>query len=151
MVPKETDELRDITLPIIERSFSINAFGPVLLTQALLSNILAAPAPRHIAIVSSRVGSIADNRSGGYLSYRASKTAANSFFKTISLEMQKHNVVVSMLHPGFTNTSLDPDIGSMPGVVEPEEAASKLWTVLRSKGMADTGKFWHREGMELPW
>lgn len=151
MPPKEKDILADISLKVMNMTFAINAFGPVLLTQALLPNVLAASSPRHIAVVSSRVGSIADNTSGGYLAYRASKTAANSFFKTIAIDLADKDVVVSMLHPGFTKTNLDPDIHKIPDSVEPEESATKLWKLLQGKTMQNTGKFWHREGMELPW
>ena len=116
-----------------------------------MDNILAAPAPRRIAVTSSRVGSMADNSSGGYYAYRASKTAVNSFFKNLAVELKDKDVVVSMLHPGFTKTNLDPNIWKIPEAVEPEEAASKLWKVVKSTGLEDTGKFWHREGQELPW
>ena len=146
-----TDALRTVTLQTLQSTFAINTFGPLLLTQALLDNILAAPAPRHVAVVSSRVGSMADNSSGGMYAYRASKTAVNSFFKNLAVELKDRDVVVSMLHPGFTKTNLDPDISKVPEAVEPEEAASKLWKVVQSKGLEDTGKFWHREGQELPW
>ena len=152
MVPKENDNLTSLTYSMLTTSFTINAYGPVLLTQALLPNILAAPPnSRTIAVMSSRVGSIADNTSGGYLSYRASKTAVNSFFKTIALDLREKGVVVSMLHPGFTNTNLDPDIGKIKGVVEPAEAAGKLWALLKTIDMERTGRFWHREGNELLW
>lgn len=151
MPPKESDTLTGLTLPVMENTFAINTFGPVMLTQALLPNVLAAPSPRRIAVVSSRVGSIGDNSTGGYLAYRASKTAVNSFFKSIALDLKEKDVVVSMLHPGFTKTNLDPDIWKIKDAVEPEEAAGKLWKVLQGKQLEDTGKFWHREGMELPW
>lgn len=151
MPDKNYGTLEHVNLQTMERTFAINAYGPLLLTQALLPNVLAAPGPRHIMVISSRVGSIADNSSGGYMTYRASKTALNSFFKTIAIELKDKDVVVSMLHPGFTRTNLDPDIEKMPGVFEPEEAASKLWKLLQSKRIQDTGKFWHREGMDLPW
>ena len=151
MPPKESDTYDKVTMQIINQAFAVNAFGPVMLTQALLPNILKAKAPRTLAVVSSRVGSIADNTSGGYYAYRASKTAVNSFFKTLAVELKGKEVVVSMLHPGFTNTNLDPDIGKMPGVVEPGEAAGKLWKIVKAKKLDDTGKFWHREGQELPW
>lgn len=146
-----TDELRTFNKSVLLTAFNINTFGPILLTQALLDNVLAAPEPRHIAVVSSRVGSLADNTSGGLYAYRASKTAVNSLFKNLAIELKDQNVVVSMLHPGFTKTNLDPDIWKIPEAVEPEEAASKLWHVVSSKNISDTGKFWHREGMELPW
>jgi NAD(P)-dependent dehydrogenase (short-subunit alcohol dehydrogenase family) len=103
------DDLETLDHATMLRSFSINAFGPFFLTQALLPNILAAPAPRRLCVISSRVGSITDNGSGRYFSYRASKTAVNSFFKNFSVELKDKEVIVSMLHPGFTKSNLDPD------------------------------------------
>ncbi|EME89631.1 uncharacterized protein MYCFIDRAFT_63608 [Pseudocercospora fijiensis CIRAD86] len=126
-------------------------YGPFLLTQALLPNILAAPEPRRLSVVSSRVGSIVDNTSGGYYAYRASKTAVNSFFKPLSVGLKDKGVIVTVLHPGFTKTNLEPDIWKMPGVVEPEVAAGGLWKMVLEKGIEETGKFWHRDNFELPW
>lgn len=151
MPNKHYDTLNGLTLEVANHAFSINTFGPFFLTQALLPNVLAAAEPKHIAVMSSRVGSIGDNSSGGSYAYRASKTAVNSLFKNMSVELKEKNVVVSMLHPGFTKTGLDPDVWKMKEAVEADEAASKLWEVLKSKSVEDTGKFWHREGMELPW
>ena len=147
------DDLATLNLPTMSRCFAVNTFGPFFLTQALLPNIMAAPAPRRICVTSSRVGSITDNGSGRYYSYRASKTAVNSLFKNFAVELKDKDVIVSMLHPGYTKTNLDPDdnIKNIPEAVEPKEAAEKLWKVVMSKTMEDTGKFWHREGMELPW
>lgn len=151
MPNKGSDTLNGLTLDMVNTAFSINTFGPFFLTQALLPNILAASGPRHIAVVSSRVGSIADNTTGGLYAYRASKTAVNSFFKNMSVELKDKNVVVSMLHPGYTKTGLDPDVWSMQEAIGPDEAAEKLWRVVKSKGIEETGRFWHREGNELPW
>jgi hypothetical protein len=58
---------------------------------------------------------------------------------------------VSMLHPGFTKTNLDHDIWKMPGAEEPDVPARKLWALLQEKTIEDTGMFWHRDGIELPW
>ncbi|ETN36428.1 uncharacterized protein HMPREF1541_08706 [Cyphellophora europaea CBS 101466] len=147
------DDLDSLEMATMIKCFGVNAFGPFFLTQALLPNILAAPAPRRVCVTSSRVGSITDNSSGRYYSYRASKTAVNSFFKNFAVELKDKEVIVSMLHPGFTKSNLDPDdnIRKIPDAVEPVEAAEKLWKVVMSKNLDDTGKFWHREGMELPW
>ncbi|KAI5361847.1 Putative short-chain dehydrogenase/reductase SDR, NAD(P)-binding domain superfamily [Septoria linicola] len=146
-----SDTLETVSLSTIQKSFAINACGPLLLTQALLSNILSAPVPRRVAVVSSRIGSIADNSSGGMYAYRASKCAVNCFFKTLAVELRDKVVVVTMLHPGFTNTNLDADIGKVPGVVEPEVSAAGLWKVVKGTELAKTGKVWHRDGYELPW
>lgn len=103
------DDLAALDHKTMLRCFSINAFGPFFLTQALLPNMLAAPAPRRLCVTSSRVGSLTDNSSGRYYSYRASKTAVNSFFKNFAVELKDKDVIVSILHPGFTKSNLDPD------------------------------------------
>ncbi len=145
------DTLRSVNLESLQSTFAVNTFGPLLLTQALLDNVLSADEPRHIAVVSSRVGSMADNSSGGNYAYRSSKAAVNSIFKNLAVDLKDRNVTVSMLHPGFVRTNLDPDVDRNEGVVEPEEAATKLWGLLKGKTVEETGRFWHREGMELPW
>ena len=69
----------------------------------------------------------------------------------MAMDLKDKGVVVSLLHPGFTRTNIATGQPMPPDSVEPEEAAGKLWQVMRSKTLEDTGKFWHREGFELPW
>lgn len=144
------DSLSTLNKDSLSRTFSINTFGPLLLTQALLPNVLKSAQPR-LGYVSSRVGSIADNSSGGSYAYRSSKTALNMICKNLSLELKAEGVVVVILHPGIVRTGLIPGTDEVPNAVNPDEAASKLYGILVSKGIEDTGKFWHREGEELPW
>lgn len=144
------DQLDTVNKDSLTRIFETNTFGPLLLTQALLPNLLAAPGSR-IGIVSSRVGSIADNSSGGNYAYRASKAAVNSIGKSLAVELKEHGVVVSLLHPGIVNSNLQPAPSETDQAIEPEEAATKLWAVFLSKSIEETGRFWHREGQELPW
>ena len=101
--------------------------------------------------MSSRVGSMADNSSGGSYAYRASKAAVNSIGKSMAVDLKGEGVVVILMHPGIVKTGILPGIHAAPEAVEPQEAATKLWKVLMNKGIEDTGTFWHREGMELPW
>lgn len=151
MAPKDEDQLETVSPDVLNKTFSVNTFGPLLLTQALLSNLQASENPR-VGIVSSRVGSIGDNSSGGSYAYRASKAAVNSVGKSMAMDLRERRVVVSLLHPGYVRTNLSgPGVEPHPESVEPEEAAEKLWMVLQRVGMEDTGKFWHREGYELPW
>lgn len=146
--PGGPDTLGNVTKDSLTAIFETNTFGPLLLTQALLENLLASPSPR-VGIVSSRVGSIGDNNTGGSYAYRASKAAVNSIGKSLAVDLKEKGVVVTLLHPGITNTSMVPE--DHPEKVEPEEAATKLWGVFMAHGLEDTGKFWHREGFELPW
>lgn len=150
MVPHDQDTLETVNPTTLNKIFETNAFGPLLLTQALLPNLIAMPGSV-VGIVSSRVGSMGDNSSGGIYAYRASKAAVNAFGKSMAMDLKEKGVVVALLHPGFVNTNLSTGSERSPETVEPEEAASKLWKVLMSKQIEDTGKFWHREGFELPW
>ncbi|KAI1609494.1 3-oxoacyl-reductase [Exophiala viscosa] len=147
----EKDGLTTSNLDILERTFAVNTFGALLLTQALLPNILKSSSPK-IGIVSSRVGSIGDNSTGGHYAYRASKAAVNSVGKSLAMDLKDKGVVVMLLHPGFVRTNILPKDTMPPEAVEADEAARKLWdNIVSKKEMGDTGKFWHREGYELPW
>jgi NAD(P)-dependent dehydrogenase (short-subunit alcohol dehydrogenase family) len=155
MFPHEDDTLEAVNIKAFENTFAVNTFGPLLLTQALLPNVLKAPHPR-IAVVSSRVGSLSDNSTGGMYSYRSSKAAVNMLFKNLAIDLEPKNVPVLLLHPGIVKTNLDKNWKNggnenVKGAVEPGVAATELYRVLMSKGMESSGKFWHRNGEELPW
>jgi NAD(P)-dependent dehydrogenase (short-subunit alcohol dehydrogenase family) len=153
MARPEQDTLHTATLPTLQKTFAVNTFGPLLLTQALLPNILKSSAPK-IAVVSSRVGSMGDNSSGGQYAYRASKAGVNSLFKSMSIDLKEQGVAVLILHPGIVKTNLDPrhkEGAHVPGAVEAEEAARGLWGVLKENGWESTGMFLHRTGEVLPW
>ena len=151
MAGSDKDSLETTSLGVLETTFAVNTFGPLLLTQAVLPNLLKSSSPK-IGIVSSRVGSIADNSSGGNYAYRASKTAVNSIGKSMAVDLKEKNVTVLLLHPGIVKSNLTRNLKMPPEAVMPEEAALKLWeNVVKVKGMESTGTFWHREGFELQW
>ncbi|CAD0089571.1 unnamed protein product [Aureobasidium mustum] len=150
MARHEDDALGSVNKATLTRIFETNTFGPLLLTQALLPNLLDASGAM-IGIVSSRVGSIADSSTGGIYAYRASKAAVNSIGKSLAMDLKDKGVVVSLLHPGIFKTGLYSTDADTAEAIMPDEAATKLWKVWKSKDMEDTGKFWHREGQELPW
>ena len=140
-------------MSVLEHTFAANTFGPLLLTQALLPNVLKS-STKKIGIVSSRVGSIGDNSTGGHYAYRSSKAAVNSIGKSLAVDLKDKGVTVMLLHPGIVKTNLlaSAKMTPLPDAVEPEEAARKLWgNIVSVKELSDTGKFWHREGFELPW
>ncbi|OCK75487.1 short-chain alcohol dehydrogenase-like protein [Lepidopterella palustris CBS 459.81] len=150
MAPKQQDSLETVDEQVLKNTFAINTFGPLLLTQALLPNLLKSSHAR-VGVMSSRMGSIEDNFTGGSYSYRASKAALNSISKSMAVDLEDKNIVVVIMHPGIVRTSLVLDSYELKEAVEPDEAAGKLWKVLMSKDIRDTGKWWHREGQELPW
>jgi NAD(P)-dependent dehydrogenase (short-subunit alcohol dehydrogenase family) len=150
MPPKEADSLTTVSMDSLTKTFNVNTFGPLLLTQSVLKNLLLSESPK-IANVSSRVGSMADNSSGGAYAYRASKAALNALSKSMAVDLKEKGVTVVILHPGIVKTGLDPTSHTLKEAVEPEEAVEGLWSVLKSKGLEDTGRFWHRNGTELEW
>ncbi|KAJ4297917.1 hypothetical protein N0V90_005816 [Kalmusia sp. IMI 367209] len=143
------DTLDTVTLPDLQKTFAVNTFGPLLLTQALLPNILFSSQPK-VAVMSSRMGSIADNSSGGQYAYRASKAAVNAVFKSLAVDLRERGVVVVLLHPGIVRTGMTSGFEELKGAVEPGVAAGNCGGV-KEKGAGDSGKWWHRNGEELPW
>lgn len=92
-----------------------------------------------------------DNSSGGSYAYRASKAALNSISKSMAVDLKEKGVTVLILHPGIVKTNILPGISSAVDGVEPDVAAKDLWNLCKSKGKESSGKFWHRNGQELPW
>ncbi|QOW24791.1 SDR family oxidoreductase [Lysobacter sp. H23M47] len=128
----------------MRRQFEVNAMGPLRVAQAL-SGHLAEDAK--IGIITSRMGSMADNGSGGRYGYRASKAAVNAIGKSLAVDMESRGVAVFLLHPGFVAT----DMVGGKGEVSPEHAAAPLVERLDKLTLGETGTFWHVNGTELPW
>jgi NAD(P)-dependent dehydrogenase (short-subunit alcohol dehydrogenase family) len=139
----------------LEESFAVNAWGPLLLAQAV-EPALPATLPFHFASLSARVGSIGDNRSGGWYSYRAAKAAQNQLLRTLALEWRRRfrQGCVTLLHPGTTATPLSaPFLGSVPTdrLFSPARAAQQLLTVLQGQGPETSGAFLAWDGSSIPW
>lgn len=150
------DPIQTATKESFERVFAVNSIGPFLLTQALLPSLSLAgqQGGAKVGIVSSRVGSMTDNSSGGSYAYRSSKAAVNSVGRSLSVDLKAHAITVLLLHPGVVRSGMTSHFPAdeLQGSVEPDVAALGLWeNVLKPKGLDSTGTFWHREGYELPW
>jgi NAD(P)-dependent dehydrogenase (short-subunit alcohol dehydrogenase family) len=128
----------------MRRQFEVNALGPLWVAQALLGHLGEGA---KIGIVTSRMGSVADNGSGGRYGYRASKSAVNAIGKSLAVDLAPRGIAVFLLHPGFVAT----DMVGGTGEVSPEHAAGQLVERLDTLGLAQTGTFWHANGSELPW
>lgn len=134
------------------RAFAINAIGPALLMKHFLP-LLPRDAPAVFATLSAKVGSIGDNRLGGWYSYRASKAALNQLVRTAAIELARthRQAVCVALHPGTVETPLSrpfAKVGLQP--LTPETAARELLAGLARLGPADSGGFFDRHGATLP-
>jgi NAD(P)-dependent dehydrogenase (short-subunit alcohol dehydrogenase family) len=123
--------------------YRVNALGPLRVTEALAGNLKEGA---RVAIVSSRVGSIDDNGSGGNWGYRTSKTAVNMIGTNLMHELRPRGVSVALLHPGLVAT----DMTSQQGV-SPEDSARGLLQRIDELNLENSGSFWHAEGYVLPW
>jgi len=128
----------------MRRQFEVNALGPLRVTQALLDNLGAGS---KIGIITSRMGSVADNDSGGYYGYRASKSAVNAIGKSLAVDLAPRGISVFLLHPGYVAT----DMVGGKGEISPAQAAAQLLARLDGLGHGQTGTFWHGNGSPLPW
>ncbi|NBB91615.1 MAG: SDR family NAD(P)-dependent oxidoreductase [Gammaproteobacteria bacterium] len=124
--------------------YEVNALGPLRVTHALINHLVNGG---KVVIISSRVGSIADNGSGGAWGYRLSKAAANMAGMNLAHELADREIAVGLLHPGFVRT----DMTGSRGDVEPAEAAAGLVERIDELSMETTGSFRHANGEELPW
>ncbi len=126
------------------REFCTNALGPLRLTETLLPDM---PSGAKIAMITSRMGSMADNGSGAYYAYRMSKAALNAAGVSLARDLKDRGIAVVMLHPGFVSTRM---VG-FHGDISPETAAERLIQRIDELTLAHSGRFLHSDGSELPW
>ena len=138
-----------------ERVFALNAFAPLLLAKVLLPQLCRGQ-PAVFASLSARVGSIGDNRAGGWYAYRASKAAQNQLLKTFAIEWKRRNPhgTCLLLHPGTVDTPLSaPFQSKVPAdrLFDPQRAATQLLQIIAGRGPADSGRFIAWDGQDIPW
>ena len=124
----------------------INALSPISLTHKLMKN-LKAGSTKKVIFLSSQMGSINDNYSGGYYFYRTSKSALNSAAKSLSIDWKADGISVLMLHPGWVRT----DMGGSNAKLDIDTSVSKMLDVINSLDMGKTGTFLNYEGKKLEW
>ncbi|MCE3001868.1 MAG: SDR family oxidoreductase [Xanthomonadaceae bacterium] len=124
--------------------FEVNALAPLRLAAALRGHL--APGAR-IGLVTSRMGSITDNGSGGYYGYRMSKAALNAGARSLAIDLAGQQALVFILHPGFVRTAMTGGRGD----VTPAQSAAGLIERMDTLGAEHSGSFWHANGTPLPW
>jgi NAD(P)-dependent dehydrogenase (short-subunit alcohol dehydrogenase family) len=148
--PEKT--LRALDARALAAQFALNAIGPVLVLKHAL-RLLPRERRAVFAALSARVGSIGDNRAGGWYGYRASKAALNQFLRTAAIEVARTHPLATVvaLHPGTVATRLSrPHLGRHPAVA-PETAAEHLLAVIDRLSPEDTGSFLDWKGERVPW
>tara|TARA_B110000305_G_C19425405_1_gene633305 strand:- start:1437 stop:2204 length:768 start_codon:yes stop_codon:yes gene_type:complete len=153
---KPEKRVRDLNIDNLNKIFSVNTFGPIILTSKLLP-LLKGRTHSIIANISARVGSIEDNRSGGWHSYRSSKAALNMLTKNLAIELsrnKKFNTLCVALHPGTVDTELSKPFSKNTepsNLFTPKESAENLLKVISSLSIEDSGNFFDWSGKQIPW
>ena len=144
--------LRNLDPARLAAQFALNAIGPALVLKHAL-RLLPRQGRSVFAALSARVGSIGDNRAGGWYGYRAAKAALNQYLHTAAIEVARthREAVVVALHPGTVATPLTRRYLGRHPAVEPSEAAANLLRVLDGLEPAQTGRFFDWAGKEIPW
>jgi NAD(P)-dependent dehydrogenase (short-subunit alcohol dehydrogenase family) len=137
------ESLDDLDIERMRRQFEVNALGPLRVTRALLPNLGVGS---KVAIITSRMGSIADNGSGGYYGYRMSKAAVNMAGVSLAHDLRERGIAVLLLHPGMVATEMTGQHG-----IPVEESAANLIARIESLGLEHSGSFHHADGQPLPW
>lgn len=138
------DTLSELNFEGIQRQWEVNAVAPLRITAALRGRLGKGS---KVAMITSRMGSIDDNSSGGNYGYRMSKAALNMAGKSLAVDLKPEGVAVVILHPGMVKTDM---IGSH-GQVEPLDAARGLLARIDETTLENTGSFFHANGQKLPW
>lgn len=128
----------------MREQFEVNALAPLALAAALRGNCARGA---KIGFITSRMGSIGDNGSGGWYGYRMSKAALNAGARSLALDLRTQDVSVFVLHPGFVQTGMTGGRGD----TTPAQSAANLVARLDALSAADSGTFWHANGTPLPW
>jgi NAD(P)-dependent dehydrogenase (short-subunit alcohol dehydrogenase family) len=129
-----------------QRTFKINSIAPLKLAEALCEQV-ARSDKKTIACLSSKMGSMTDNGSGGSYIYRSSKAALNAVVKSMSIDLRPQEIKVVALHPGWVKT----DMGGPNAEISTQESVSRMFEHLLSLTMADSGRFIDIDGSDIPW
>ena len=128
----------------VRHQFEVNALAPLQLTIGLLPKFAN---PAKVGLITSRMGSIADNTSGSVYGYRMSKAALNAAGKSLAHDLAPKGVAVAILHPGWVKTEMT----GHTGLVGPQESARLLLERIDNLDATNSGTFWHANGEILPW
>lgn len=145
--------LEDISSDAVISAFRVNTLGPLLVAKHFLP-LLPRSGKAVFAAISARLGSIGDNRLGGWYSYRASKAALNQAIRTSSIELARRapDAICLALHPGTVDTRLSrPFSGAQRTTLKPSDSAAMLLSVIDNATARNSGEFLDQSGLKIPW
>ena len=147
--------LQHINKENLIESFSINAFAPILLAKTI-EEFINKELEFNFASISARVGSITDNKTGGWYDYRAAKSAQNQLFKSLSIEWARKypKAIITLLHPGTVDTNLSKPFHKFvpkDKLFSPQKTPNHIIDILQNQKKKDSGKFIAWDGKEIPW
>jgi NAD(P)-dependent dehydrogenase (short-subunit alcohol dehydrogenase family) len=140
------DSIETVDFDEIRRVFEINALGPLRVSRAFLHLVRNGQQPR-IVHVTSLMGSIDDNTSGGSYPYRMSKTGLNMASRNLAHDLQSDGIISAVIHPGWVRT----DMGGTGAPLEIEDSVGAMIETIESLDMEGSGGFFDRNGERLPW
>lgn len=138
------ESLDSMDFASIMEQFKVNALGPLHVTQSLLQNLIDGA---KVVNLTSRMGSLDDNTSGGYYGYRMSKAALNMATRSLAVDLKSRDIIVIAMHPGMVQTDMTRGFGMMT----PAESVASINQIIDGLTMEQSGLFLHYQGTTLPW
>ena len=124
----------------------VNTMGPMRVTEAFIDHVRRSEL-KTVVTITSGMGSIADNTSGGWIAYRTSKAAVNMLMRSLAVDLKPDGIICVVLNPGWVKT----DMGGPNANITPEKSVTNMRRVIGKLTAADSGKFFHHDGSEYPW
>ena len=139
-------ELEELTFDTWMEILAVNAVAPLVLAKHVKPLLLRAEQPRFV-VISSKMGSISDNTSGGCYPYRSSKAALNAACFSLALDWKKHGIAIGILNPGWVLT----DMGGPNALISVETSVSNMIGNIERLNLSNSGEFLHYNGDTIPW
>ncbi len=144
--PGQGDAFGEMDYDAWAHAFEVNAMAPLRMVEAFIQHISSSQL-KTIITVTSKMGSIADNRGGGSYGYRSSKAAVNIVMKSLSIDLSASGITAVLLHPGWVRT----DMGGPSGLISAEQSVTGMRHVISQLKFEDSGKFYAFDGQVVPW
>jgi NAD(P)-dependent dehydrogenase (short-subunit alcohol dehydrogenase family) len=138
--------LKSLDPEIWMETLRINCMAPIYVSRAFIENV-ARSAQKIMVAITSKMGSIDDNTSGGAYIYRSSKAALNAAVKSLAIDLAPRGITAAVIHPGWVQT----DMGGAGAPTSVEKSVSGMRKVIGRLGLKDAGRFWSYDGKEIPW